>query len=132
MYAIGWSELSEKRRWMAATLACGENAVLSHRSAAAFWGIGEEKSGAIDVSVRRRCELRRPGLRIRGRPSLKAADVLVRDGIPVTTIVRTLVDLASELSALKVERSVNEADKRNLIDPDSLRSALEDYAGNQA
>lgn len=129
VYAIGWPELTGKRRWMAAVLTCSEKAVLSHRSAAAFWGIGEENTGAIDISVRRRCELRRPGLRIRGRPSLRVEDIVVRDGIPVTSIVRTLVDLAAELPLLKVERSVNEADKLDLIDPDGLRSALDDYAG---
>ena len=55
---------------MAAVLACGDDAALSHRSAAALWEIGTEKPGVIDVSVTRRCELRRPGLRVRGRPSL--------------------------------------------------------------
>jgi very-short-patch-repair endonuclease len=114
---------------MVGVLACGDGAALSHRSAAALWGIGKEQSGTIDVSVRRRCELRRPGLRIRGRPSLRVEDIVVRDSIPVTSIVRTLVDLAAELPLLKVERSVNEADKLDLIDPDGLRSALDDYAG---
>jgi very-short-patch-repair endonuclease len=131
IYAIGWPELVGKRRWMAAVLACGEKAVLSHRSAAALWRVGEEKPNAIDISVRRRCELRRPGLQVRGHPSLRATDVVVCDGIPVTAIVRTLVDLAVDLSPLKLERSVNEADKRDLIDPESLRSALDDYAGER-
>ena len=129
VYAVGWPRLTEKRRWMAAVLACGEGAALSHRSAAALWGIGGEKRGRIDVSVRRRCELRRPGLRIRGRPTLAAKDVVRRDGIPVTAVARTLVDLATELDPLGIERAVNEADKRDLIDPESLRTALDRYKG---
>lgn len=129
VYAVGWPELTQKRRWMAAVLACQDDAALSHRSAATLWDIGTEKPGMIDVSVRHRCELRRPGLRVRGRPSLSAEDVVIRDNIPVTTAVRTLVDLATELPSLDIERSVNEADKRDLIDPDALRSALEGYAG---
>jgi len=52
---------------MAAVLACGDGAVLSHRSAAALWEIGVEKRGVIDVSVTRRAELKRPGLRAVGQ-----------------------------------------------------------------
>lgn len=114
---------------MAAVLACGEGAALSHRSAAALLGVGTERSGLVDVSVRRRCELRRAGMRIRGRPALAATDILLRDDIPVTAPARTLVDIAAELGPLAVERAVNDADKRDLIDPETLRVALERYAG---
>jgi hypothetical protein len=114
---------------MAATLACGNEAALGHRSAAALWGIGAEKRGVVDISVRRRCELKRPGLRVRGRPALKATDIVYHDGIPVTCPTQTLVDLATELTPLGVERAINEADKRDLIDPETLRSALDHYAG---
>jgi very-short-patch-repair endonuclease len=129
VYAVGWPNLTPKRRWMAAVLACGDEAVLSHRSAAALWQIGTERDGLIDVSVRRRCELRRPGLHVRGRPMLAAEDITSSDGIPVTAVAQTLVDLATELGPLGVERAVNEADKRDLIDPETLRLALERYAG---
>lgn len=128
VYAVGWPQLTKKRRWMAAVLACGEGAMLSHRSAAALWDIGIEQRGRIDVSVRRRCELRRSGLRIRGRPTLAAGDVASCDGIPVTAPMRTLVDLATELGPVAVERAINEADKRDLIDPETLRLALGGYA----
>jgi very-short-patch-repair endonuclease len=129
VYAVGWPRLTPKRRWMAAVLACGDDAALSHRSAAALWGIGTERVGLVDVSVARRCELRRPGLKVRGRPTLAAEDVVSPDGIPVTAVVRTLVDLATELSPRGVERAVNEADKRGLTDPETLRLALARYAG---
>ncbi len=114
---------------MAAVLACGEGAALSHRSAAALWGIGQEWGGRIDVSVRRRCELRRPGIRAMGRPSLPASDFTSHRHIPVTTPIRTLIDLATELPENRLERAVNEADKHDLVDPETLRSALDDYAG---
>lgn len=129
VYAVGWPRLTSERRWMAAVLACGDGALLSHRSAAALWRIGTEKKGVVDVSVTRRCELKRPGLRVRGRPTLTAKDIVSRDGIPVTSPVRTMVDIATELGPLGVERAVNEADKRDLIDPETLRSALDQYAG---
>ena len=129
VYAVGWPGLTQKRRWMAAVLACGDGAALSHRSAAALWGVGIELPGRIDVSVRRRCRLCRPGLRIRGRPKLAAKDVVSRADIPVTAPARTLVDIATEIQPLRLERAVNEADKRDLIDPESLRDALDLYAG---
>jgi hypothetical protein len=53
----------------------------------------------------------------------------VRDGIPVTCPVRTLVDIAGELSLPPLERAVNEADKHDLIDPEALRKALDLYSG---
>jgi very-short-patch-repair endonuclease len=129
VYAVGWPKLGQKRRWMAAVLACGDHAALSHLSAAVLWGIGTEKTGLIDISVRRHCELKRPGLRVRGRPTLSAGEITARDGIPVTAPTRTLVDLATELPPTGLERSVNEADKRDLVDPEGLRSALDHYAG---
>jgi hypothetical protein len=114
---------------MAAVLACGDGGTLSHRSGAALWRIGDESRGRIDVTVRRRCELHRRGIRARGRPCLPAQDVTTRLGIPVTTPIRTLIDLATELTPNRLERAVNEADKRDLVDPEALRSALDAYAG---
>lgn len=113
---------------MAAVLAGGEGATLSHRSAAALWEIGEE-GDLIDVSVRRRCELRRPGVRFRGRPSLAPSDIVLRDDIPVTSPVQTLVDLATKLNLVTLERAVNDADKRDLIDPEALRAELMRFGG---
>jgi hypothetical protein len=129
VYAVGWPHLTRKQRWMAAVLACGERAALSHMSAAALWGIAEERFGQIDVSVRRRCENRRAGIRARSRPALPAEDVVVCDGIPVTRPARTLFDLATELGARALERAVNDADKLDLIDPEKLRDALDEYGG---
>jgi very-short-patch-repair endonuclease len=123
------AHLTPKRRWMAAVLACGEEALLSHRSAAALWEIGPGQRGVIDVSVMRRAELKRRGLHVRGRPSLSAERVTSQDGIPVTTPVQTLIDLSTELAPNRVERAVNEADKRDLIDPETLRAELDQYIG---
>jgi very-short-patch-repair endonuclease len=129
IYAVGWPQLTRERRWMAAVLFCADKATLSHRSAAALWGIGREVSGRIDVSVQRTGKVRRRGLRVHRRPSLRAEDVSCRKRIPVTGVVRTLIDLATELDEIGVERAVNEADKRDLIDPETLRSRLSHYKG---
>jgi hypothetical protein len=129
VYTVGWPRLTSEQRWMASVLACGNGAALSHRSAAALWGIGAEERRVVDISVTRRCELRRPGLRVRGRPTLAGEEIVSRDGIPVTSPVQTLVDIATDLAPLAVERAVNEADKHDLIDPETLRGALDDHAG---
>jgi very-short-patch-repair endonuclease len=113
---------------MAAVLACGEWACLSHRSAAALWGIAEERSDRIDVSVRGHCDLARPGVRVRVRCRLAPNRVTEHNGIPVTIPAQTLLDLATESTPSQLERAVNEADKRDLIDPESLRQAVDGYA----
>jgi very-short-patch-repair endonuclease len=131
IYTVGWPLADRKQGWMAAVLACGEMAALSHASAAALWEISEDRPGPIDISVRRHCGLRRPGLRVRVRPRLPERDFTERHRIPVTTPVRTLIDLAAELTPKRLERAVNEADKRDLIDPESLRQALDEHPGER-
>jgi Protein of unknown function (DUF559) len=129
VYCVGWPRLSRERRWMVATLSCGEQAMLSHRSAAALWGFGVEHPGYIEISVRRHHKVRRPGLRVHDRPGLWNRDIGSHLGIPVTQPVRTFLDLATVAGPKTVERAINEADKLNVIDADALRRALDDYPG---
>jgi Transcriptional regulator, AbiEi antitoxin/Protein of unknown function (DUF559) len=129
VYAVGRPELTREGRWMAAVLACAPDSALSHRSAASLWRIRSDDERPIHVSVRRRCEHRRSGIRTHSRPSLRRDEVAVFHGIPVTVPARTLLDLATELRPRALERAVNEADKRDLIDPVALRGTLEEYAG---
>jgi very-short-patch-repair endonuclease len=128
IYAVGRPELTPDGRWMAAVLVCGDGAMLSHRSAAELWGIGRE-GDVIDVIVRRKCEIRRKGLKVRSRPSLGAKSVTRWRGIPVTDPVQTLIDLATELPPLRLERAVNEADKLDLVDPETLRREIDGHRG---
>ncbi len=129
IYAVGRPDLTPHGRWMAAVLVCGDGAMLSHRSAAELWRIGWEEAGRIDVTVRRKCEIRRKGLKVRSRPSLGAGSFVRRHGIPVTHPVQTLIDLATELKPLRLERAVNEADKLDLVDPETLRASLDAHKG---
>jgi very-short-patch-repair endonuclease len=129
VYAVGRPELTPHGRWMAAVLVCGDGAALSHRSAAELWGIGHEEGKRIDVSIRRRSRLERPGIRVHARAKLAERSVVPRFGIPVTNPVQTLIDLATELKILKLERAVNEADKLDLVDPETLRAALDGCGG---
>ena len=114
---------------MVAVLACGPVAALSHRSAAALWGFGEEHCDYIDISVIRESEARLRGVRCHRRPTLPVSDITVRAGIPLTVPVRTFLDLTTVAGPKSVERAINEADKLDVIDADSLRRALEDRAG---
>jgi very-short-patch-repair endonuclease len=119
---------------MAAVLCCGDGAVLSHRSAAALWGFDLDGRGRraeaggrqqVEVSISSKSGLRRPGIRVHRRPAIRSADLTVHDLIPVTGVVRTLLDLATILDPRRIERAVNEADRLDLIDPEALRSELE-------
>jgi very-short-patch-repair endonuclease len=126
VYVVGWPQVTRKQRWMAAVLACGDGAALSHLSAAALWRIGKE-GGLIDVSVKR--EKRRPDVHSRIRPGLPPPETQIRDRIRVTTPLQTLIDIALELPTNRLERAVNDADKLELIDPESLRIGLDEHAG---
>jgi very-short-patch-repair endonuclease len=128
IYAVGRPELSRHGRWLAAVLSCGPTAVLSHRGAAALWEIRPEESGKIEVTVSTRVRRRRPGVAVHCR-ALEPSERTSRDRIPVTTAQRTLLDLATTLSRRQLEAAINEADKLDLIDPDSLRAALDGYSG---
>ncbi|HJZ34974.1 MAG TPA: type IV toxin-antitoxin system AbiEi family antitoxin domain-containing protein [Solirubrobacterales bacterium] len=129
VYSVGRRDLSPRGRWMAAVLACGDLAVLSHRSAAELWGIGFEEKGRIDLTVTGRREIKRAGLKVRMRPKLPEASVVRRLGIPVTNPVQTLIDIATELKPMRLERAVNQADVHDLVDPETLRTALDGHVG---
>jgi very-short-patch-repair endonuclease len=129
VYAVGRPSLDPHGRWMAAVLACGEKAVLSHSSAAALWRIGFEMRDAIEISLPSPFQRRRPGLRIYRRESLRQRDMTVEHGIPVTTPIQTLIDLSLRLDRRGLERAINEADKYDLVHPPELRKALDQRQG---
>jgi hypothetical protein len=113
---------------MAAVLSCGPGAVLSHASAAELWGIGG-RAAEIEVSIPRSSHPARPGVRIHRRPTLREVDIATHHGIPVTTPVRTMIDVATRLDRRGLERMVDEADRLDLVDPETLYAALADYPG---
>jgi predicted transcriptional regulator of viral defense system len=129
VYAVGRSSLTLHGRWMAAVLACGDRAVLSHSSAAALWRIGFEHRSVVELSLPSQSHRNGPGLLVHRRTSLQSGDVTTEYGIPVTTPVRTLVDLALRLDRRGIERAINEADKYDLVHPPELREALDECVG---
>jgi predicted transcriptional regulator of viral defense system len=129
VYAVGRPGLTRHGMWMAAVLGAGPGAVLSHGSAAALWGIQAAARGRREVTVPTGSGRRRSGVVVHRRPGLLAADLTTRRGIPVTRVVRTLLDVACSLDARGLERAIDEADRLGLIDPEMLAAALERCAG---
>ena len=128
IYAVGRPEVTREGRWMAAVLACGPEAALSDEPAGIAWGIRPDRPAPIEVSIPLPLTRRRPGLVVHRRGGL-AGDVTRHRGIPITTPLRTLIDLATRLEGDELEAAINEADKRDLIHPDSLRRALDARKG---
>lgn len=128
VYAVGRPQLSRHGIWTAAVLGCGQDAVLSHESAAALWGIRSHEHDQIEVSVPLEVRRRRPGVRVHRR-ALEPSELTSRHGIPVTALHRTLLDLARTLRRDDLEAAINTADKYDLTDPEQLRETLESYAG---
>lgn len=116
--------LSPRGRFMAAVLACGPGAVLSHRSAAALHGLRATDRVRIEVIVPRRSGQRHPGLQIHRSITLTEADVTTVDGIAVTTIARTLADLADVLPARAVERAIEQAVIMEVLDGRALSDQI--------
>jgi very-short-patch-repair endonuclease len=108
---------------MAAVLSCGPNALLSHESAAALWGL-EDRETRIVVSIPRPAQLRRTDIRVH-RVVLPTTDATFHEAVPCTTPSRTLIDLAARFSPSRAEAAVNAADKLGLLDPEQLRRDLE-------
>jgi predicted transcriptional regulator of viral defense system len=111
VYAVGYRPLTRRGEWIAALLAIGEGAVLSHRSAAALWGIwGEGDRKPVEVIVPgRNGRRRRPGIKVHRPEVLPPEELTEQDGIPVTSAARTVLDLATVLRGRQLERAVDEA-----------------------
>jgi very-short-patch-repair endonuclease len=126
VYAVGHAGLSHESEWMAAVLASGPGAVLSHMSAAALWGLLRSGDGPVDVSLPSHSgRRRRRGIRLHRRVSLAALPswtatgapvplTTVRRGIPVTTVARTINDLDGTASPKLVRRAIREAQQRGI------------------
>ncbi|MDQ4071709.1 MAG: type IV toxin-antitoxin system AbiEi family antitoxin domain-containing protein, partial [Actinomycetota bacterium] len=123
VYVLGPARLSQRGRWWAALLACGEGAVVSHASAAALWGIRSFESAKTHVTVPSRSG-RRPDERIllHRVASLHPEAVTWRHRIPVTTPARTLLDLAGTLSCRQLERAFDEAERLPLQRLDAVHA----------
>jgi very-short-patch-repair endonuclease len=149
VYAVGRPTLTVNGRRMAAILASGGDldrdgalqvppgrlaaaaVALSHDSAAALLRIGPEPESRFEVSTTFGAGRRVPGVTLHRRLSLPPRSVGLCEGIPVTSPVQTLIDLAARHEQRTVERFVNEADRLRLVRTDDLRQALADHPGER-
>jgi very-short-patch-repair endonuclease len=130
VYVVGHTALVPLARELAAVLACGPGAALSHRSAAWLWQLLEAEDGPIDVTVPR-SNRRRPGLRVHRSRVLGREDVRTVRRIPVTAPARTLLDLAEVARDRELERAVDESIVRGLTSRAALAAALERANGHR-
>jgi very-short-patch-repair endonuclease len=122
VYATG--AVTDYGRWMAAVLACGAGAVLSHRSAAALWGFADP-SWRTDLMVPGRAGRTRPGIDVHRANGLDQQSVTRHEGIPCTDPARTLLDFAAVAERRELERVVDRAETLRRFDLKALRSLLE-------
>ena len=123
VYAVGHALLTKRGWWVAAVLACGPGAVLSHTSAGELHGI--VKGRGIHVSSPTRSRHGIPGLFLHQPRGLSPHEVAVIDGIPVTSVTRTLVDLATMLDYDQLKRAFQAAQRLHLLDVSALRPYLD-------
>jgi very-short-patch-repair endonuclease len=112
VYAFGHDKVTIRGQWMAAVLACGDGALLSHRSAAALWGLTRSPRGEVEVTAPN--GRGRPGVRVH-EGGVHQAERTIFDRIPVTTVARTLFDLAEVVDERRLERAFEEADRLGLL-----------------
>lgn len=111
IYAVGHIALTYRGRCMAAILACGKGAAVSHRSAAALWGLLPHKPGPIHVSVPSGSgREKRKGIRVHRRQALSTALITNRYGIRVTTPAQTIADIEREVPAAELRRAIRQAE----------------------
>jgi very-short-patch-repair endonuclease len=123
VYTIGHRLLTRHGRWMAAVLACGPDAVLSHHAAAALWGI--RQSGRVEVTTPG-ARHRRDGIRLH-RATLPQDERTTHRGIPTTTVARTLLDLSAVVSRDDLRSALRHAEQLRLTDRTPLSELARRY-----
>jgi very-short-patch-repair endonuclease len=131
VYAVGHIQRTSEARWMAAVMACGSEAVLSHLDAAGLWKIYDGEGALVHVTRTSKAGQRLAGVRVHRARRLDAEDVTAKDGIPVTTVTRTLVDLTDMLGPDRILRAMREADYLRLLDLDTLNAAVQRAHGRR-
>jgi very-short-patch-repair endonuclease len=123
VYSVGHTALRPEGHRLAAVLACGPGAVLSHRTAAAHWGLLRTDQTRIDVTAPRGRH-GAPGIRLHRSRSLDAQDTTHHQGIPSTTVHRTLLDLAATARPSELERALAQSERLQLYDHRAMQATI--------
>jgi very-short-patch-repair endonuclease len=125
VYAIGHADLTVYGKRRAVVLACGRRAVLSHRSTAGAWGLRPDGGTKWDVTVRRPSSVAPAApVRVFRYPTLRDDEVVNLDGVPTTTVARTLLDLAAVVPPHHLRRAVERAEQLELFDLTAVTRTL--------
>ena len=127
VYAVGHVALTPRSRYLAAVLACGPAALVSHRTAGVVWGLLSSCTRIEVTAPRGRGP--RPGIAVHRSRLIHPADRAVVDAIPVTSVARTLVDLAEVLGERRLANAVHEAEVLRLFDLTKLQQTLDRVPG---
>jgi very-short-patch-repair endonuclease len=122
VYAVGHKRLTARGRWMAAVLACGPGAVLSHVDAAALHDLRQIGSGRIHVTAPSRHNI--PGIRCHYAHVLCVADTTVVDGIPVSSLARAYLDIAEVLNHRRLIEALEAGQRQNKLDVGALEAVM--------
>lgn len=131
VYAVGHRSLSRHGRWLAAVLACGSEALLSHHAAAALWGLGRREHARVDVTAPGRSRHGMPGIALHRVRRLHPDDRARREKVPVTSVPRTLLDLAEVLRSRELARAFEEAERLRLLDLRAIDALVQRSRGRR-
>ena len=131
VFVAGHVPLTRKGRYMAAVLACGPGAALSHRYAADLRGLRGSDRAAIDVTSPCRAGRRHAGIDVHSGATLVDRDVDVVHGIPCTSFARTLLDLASVVDRRGLERACDQAEVLEIFDLRAIEDVLARAGGHR-
>jgi very-short-patch-repair endonuclease len=121
VYAIGHREMGPIPIAAAVVLACGDDAVLSHDSAAALWGFGRWPTRQEVIAPHQR---RRKGIVSHRSTTLTPDDITVHYGIPVTTPARTICDIAPRRTDDELLEAVDDARASGYLGPTALKDVI--------
>jgi very-short-patch-repair endonuclease len=124
VYAVGYRKLTQKGHWMAAVLASGKGAVLSHRSAAALWQLRPPPATKTEVTVPVRGRRSQKPICIYSTTVLDKADIDTLDAISVTSVARTLIDLAAVVYPTTLIKAIEESERRERFDLNAIDAAI--------
>ena len=127
VYAVGHRNVPREGRWLAAVLACGEGAVLSGPAAAALWALWRG-AAQVTVTIPTASPRNLTGVTVHRCPTLQDSETTTRTHIPVTTVARTLLDLAAH-HPRRLERAVERAEQERLFDLHEVEAVLERHRG---
>jgi hypothetical protein len=125
VYAVGRESLSETGRAYAAVRACGRGALASNRAAAFVLELLHGLPARVDVTVSRTGARSRPGIRVHTSRTISDRDVAVADGVPCTSVARTLVDLGDHEPLRRVEQAFARAEILRVFDLAAIEDVLE-------